>query len=519
MREASRYFPFIGLMVLLVGVIGRAIYPSVYLLAALPVTAVMWGMYAVFHTAELKTLLSSRTARYGAGSTFSVVLVIGIMVFVTILTDGHNQRFDVTAGGRNSLARQTVNILKNLDKDVAVTGFFQGVAGEQYQAEELFQQYAQVSKRFRYEMIDPDLKPSIAREAGITQYGSVLVACGDEQEIVTRLDEEKLTNALLRVTRPGRKKIYFLTGHGERNLLDTEKDGYRQAAELLKRQNYIVESLLLLRTGEVPEDAAVLVVAGPMKDPEPLELDAMTGYLARGGKVLFLIDPEPLDRLATWFEQYGVVLKNDMVVDKMSRRYGGQDLSPIVADYEPHPITRELVGLATFFPMARSVGVVDGMPAGVEARVLMRTSRNSWAETDLDALIGGSAALEPEDLAGPVPLAVVGSLKPVENDGSPKSSLESSKKQTGRFEVVGDSDFASNANLELQANSDLFLNSIAWLAEEGDLVSIRPKDEHMQPLTLSLIQGRIIFWFSVVMMPLAVLVIGFLVVWRRRKMG
>ena len=180
---------------------------------------------------------------------------------------------------------------------------------------------------------------------------------------------------------------------------------------------------------------------------------------------------------------------------------------PVVGQYEGHPITQGF-RFATLFPLARTVGILEPPPPGVTAQTLARTSSESWAETDRAQLDRGQVKPDPEDPRGPLPIAAVATVaaKAGERAGA-----------RARVVVYGDSDFISNNFLHLSGNRDLFLNTLSWLAEEEDLIAIRPREARATPLFLTAAQSRLVFWLPVVVLPGAVVVSGIWVVVRRRR--
>jgi len=182
---------------------------------------------------------------------------------------------------------------------------------------------------------------------------------------------------------------------------------------------------------------------------------------------------------------------------------------PAVFQYEPHPITKEFGNVLTFFPLTRSVDVQSKPPKGVNAQVLARSGPGSWAETNRSELDSGSVTQDAKDRPGPVPVAAVATVdatKPPEGKENVKA----------RIVVFGTSNLAANQFLNVQGNRDLFLNTVSWLAEEEDLIAIRPKDTRQTPIFLTATQGQLIFWIPVVALPLAVSICGVAVIVRRR---
>ena len=520
MKKFSRYCGIAGLALVLLAGLGYALAPMYLGFYVIPgaLAAAALLIYLAYNLADLKKFGASRSTRYGAGSALAVVLVLGILIFVGVLTNKHSIRYDVTAQKRYSLAPQTLKILEGLQQEVKAEAFFQE-GSTKVQARDLLDQYAHASSKFKYEMVDPDRNPARAQAAGITRYDTLVVQVGDQNEKLNNLNEERLTNALVRLTRPGKKTIYFLTGHGERDLTDIGQDGYSEVQAKLEDQNYQVKPLLLMQEAGMPQDASVLVVAGPKKDPLPAELEAIGKYLHDGGKALFLIDPQTVPQMAEWLTRFNVLVGNNIIVDKMSRLFGADYLMPLVATYTPHPVTANF-NMASFFPVARTVSVTEKKEEGVNVVPLAETSDQAWGETNLENMAKGTAEFNQEqDLAGPVPVAVVGTVKVAgaPDEGTPKPEDMDKTKNEGKFIVFGDSDFANNAYLNVQGNSDLFLSSVSWLAEEADLVAVRAKADTSQPLMLTALQAKLLFWLPVVLLPLVVLMIGVLVLTSRRR--
>ncbi|MBW2085265.1 MAG: Gldg family protein, partial [Deltaproteobacteria bacterium] len=359
-------------------------------------------------------------------------------------------------------------------------------------------------------------EPARVRAAKVTRNGTIVVEAAGRNEQLFNLSEEQLTNAIIRLVRTDKKRIYFLVGHGEKDIEEFGRDGYSTVKKTLEDQNYELKKLKLMQVADAPLDAAVLVVAGPRKDLFLNEMKAMERYLKRGGKVVFMIDPETCPRLVKFLTRFNVRLGDDVIVDQLSRIYGADYTMPVILQYTSHPVTRNFT-LASFFPYARSVSVIEGKVKGVKAGSLAQTEKQAWGETNLEELRRGRARyVKGEDLAGPVSVCVVGTVEGVDRQEESSSRAETRTVTEGRFIVFGDSDFVSNSYVNVQGNGDLFFSAVSWLAEEEDLVSIRPKEMISDPLILSPLQGKLVFWLPVVALPFVLLVIGTLVLVRRR---
>lgn len=462
-----------------------------------------------------------RRTAYGLNTALAVLLLLAIVTLVEALSYTHNRRFDLTEGSRQSLSDQSVKVLRGLAQPVKAVAFTSPDRGDRAFLENLLRLYAYHSDRFTFELVDLDRNPATARRYGVSTPNTVVIESGAKEEKVLLPTEEKLTNALLKVTREGDRVVYFLQGHGEGEINNTDRPGFSQARDAIQGANYEVKELLLLREKDVPENAAVLVVAGPKRDPLPAELTALERYVQRGGKLLVLLDPYQAPALATLLEKYGVRPGRDVIVDRLSRVLGGDYLIPVVTQYESHPITKEFT-LASFFPFARTVDAASSPPQGVTVQVLARTGEGSWAETDQETLNRGQARFDAgKDRRGPVPVGAVATVevKPPAKKGEVKAAAGSEQAEDRKARIVayGTAAFASNNYLNLSGNRDLFLNSISWLAEEEDLVSIRPREAKFTPVILTAGQGQAAFWIGVILPPAAVLLVGVGVGLRRRR--
>ena len=470
-----------------------------------------------------ETAARRRRTAYGVNTALAVLLLLAIVALVEALSYSHNRRFDLTEGKRQSLSDQSVKVLRGLAKPVKAVGFTSAERGDRSFLEDLLRLYAYHSDQFTFELIDLDRSPATAKRYGVSTPNTVVIESGAREEKILLPTEEKLTNALLKLTREGKRVVYFLQGHGEGEVSNTDRPGFSQARDAIQGANYGVKELLLLREKDVPENAAVLVVAGPKRDPLPSELTALERYVQRGGKLLVLLDPDQAPALGTFLEKYGIRPGQDVIVDRLSRVLGGDYLIPVVTQYESHPITREFT-LASFFPFARTVDALPSPPQGVTVQVLARTGEGSWAETDRETLKLGQARFDPgKDRRGPVPVGAVATVevKPPAKKGDAKPAAGPENEPAGprkaRIVAYGTAAFATNNYLNLSGNKDLFLNSISWLAEDEDLISIRPREAKSTPVILTARQGKAAFWVGVLLPPAVVLLAGVGVGIRRRR--
>jgi ABC-type uncharacterized transport system involved in gliding motility auxiliary subunit len=248
----------------------------------------------------------------------------------------------------------------------------------------------------------------------------------------------------------------------------------------------------------------MVIVAGPKTDPLDPELAALDAFIGKGGKVFFMLAPFQADGLRKYLARYGFEVGEDLIVElnPIGRAFGLGPEVPVVTQYEAHPITRDLGGLMTLFPLSRSVDVVKTPPKGMSVQALAKSSNQSWGETDKNALARGEAKPDPQDKKGPA---------------APSAEAAKTRPARARMVVVGTANLASNQFLGAQGNRDFFLNVVSWLAEDESQISVRARDVKSVPIVLSPPQAEMVLWLPVVVLPGAVILAGILAVISRRR--
>jgi ABC-type uncharacterized transport system involved in gliding motility auxiliary subunit len=474
------------------------------------------------NTGEARSAMGTRTARYGAGAAVMALLALGIVVAANAISLRHSVRWDFTENKRNSVSPQTIQVLRTLKAPVSAIAFFRSDTPGKKTAEDLLTQYATYSRgKFTWRLEDTDRAPALARQYGVESYGTVVLEGGPagqtRTEKVQDAEEEKLTNAIVKITRADKRIVYVLKGHGEREIGSTDRGGFSQAKEQMEKANYEVKDLFLARDPRIPDDAAIVMVPSPKTDLFPQELAALDGYIAKAGKVFLMAAPFQADTTMKYLTKYGIVVDEDVVIElnPIGQVFGVGPLVPVVGQYDPHPITKDMAGVMTLFPLTRSLAPAKALPKGVQASSLAQTSRQSWGETDKNVFQTGKATPDPNEKTGPLSVALVAT---VDAQPDPKAEGDAAKKAPkARIVVVGTADFASNQFLGAQGNRDFFLNVVSWLAEEEDLISIRAKDPKQNPVVLTSGQSRLVLGLPLLALPGAVLICGIAVIMQRRR--
>jgi ABC-type uncharacterized transport system involved in gliding motility auxiliary subunit len=481
-----------------------------YALAAYGAAAALALTWALVARRSLGAWAGRRSTRMGAHSVLLVVVFGAVLVMVNILVVRHPARLDFSQTGEFTLAPQTVKVVQGLKDDVRITAFFQKGSEGEAKFKDLLNTYRHENSKISGEAIDPDTHPAAAKQYGVTQYETIVVESAGREARIRAVSEQELTNALIRVGKTGKKRIAVLDGHGEPSVTDTDVNGLSQAREALEREGYEVTPLLLAQTGVVDPEITAVIIADPQKPLLAQEVSALKTYLASGGGVLLLLGPGPKSGAEELAAQWGVAFREDTVIDPVSRLFGGDYTTPVIRTYGQHEIVNDF-RLATFFPLAQSLTFQTDKAAEVEYHALALSSAESWGETQI---VGGKARFDAgQDAQGPLDLAAAVAPKPAEPTGADEGAA---KPASWRAVVAGNARFATNGFINLSGNGDLLTSSINWLAEDEDLIAIRPKEASSGPLILTAGQQRVVFWMPVVLVPGVIAAYG-IGMWRRRR--
>lgn len=521
MRRTSALTGLLGLVLLAFGIIGYAL-TSGGVARLFVVVNLIGGAFTLIgwltaSWGRLGELAGSRSTRYGANAALYTAAFIGLLIAINYLAAHYPRQFDMTAEKVFSLSPQSVNAVKNLKKPLKLYGFVQ--EGRSPTAEALYVEYAYASPKISYELVDPNRHPEVAERYKVTTMNTTHLQYGGdngEGTNVTDLNEEAITNGILKLTSAGSKKVCFISGEGEADPDDAENpNGFAEFKKALEGENYEVSKINLVTEANVPTDCSVLVVAGPTRPLVPHVIESINGYLDHGGRALVMFQPPRPDgsinqsALQNLVADWGVTAGKDVVVDQVVRLFAGPalGLNPMVTSYPPHPITASF-NKQTVFPMTRSLDPIASPKPGLVVTPLARTSDTSWAETDLAGIFQRqSAKFGQGDIKGPVTVAT-----------AVEAHLDELKRGKGiaRLVVFGDTDFAGNQFLENFFNRDFIMNSVDWLAGQASAISIRPRTLRASRFNLTIAEFDSVFVLSVLLLPELLLIIGIAVWWERR---
>jgi gliding motility-associatede transport system auxiliary component len=477
----------------------------------------------------------SRQAKSGAYMTVYVLVAIAILGALNFLAVQYNKNYDATKGKLYSLSDQTLRVLNNLDRDVKIYYFDKKTQFPR--GKDMLVRYENASSKVKVDYIDPDSKPDMAQAMNVRNYGTVLVELGGARQEAKSPSEEDVTNAIIKAIKGKAKKACLMAGHGEAAPDSQDRDGFSGAKGEIEGANYTTETISLMEHPQIPSDCTLLVIAGPDKNYLDPEIDMLRKYVESGGSVLFMLDYQKSPHLVDLVGSWGVKVNNDIVVDPsgIGQLFGGGPLVPLVAQYEDHPISKGMGNVTTFFPLTRSVEPGEA-PSGWTVSKLFNTMPDSFATQELPK--DGKLSRNPDkERKGPICVGVAATYKVPETANKPDTAADAAKpgdeaaadsaaakkdnplsdeKKEGRIVVLGTSRLARNNYMGLGGNVDLFLNTLAWLSSDEDLISIRPKQPDNTPLDVSESEMRRILLGSVLGLPLVIIVAGVRVWWTRR---
>ena len=488
--------------------------------------------------------------RLVSGSLLGTGVVLAVLLFVIANYFGwkYYARWDWTSSRLHSISEKTTNVLGQLDRDVEVIAFLSPADQLYGPISELLTGYEEASDRLSVRYVDPEKNlleaQSLVDRYEIAQLNVLIFDAGNDRRVVDTADlaefdysgmqtgqgvrmiafrgEQVFTSTLVELMENRKPKILFTSGHGELSLDDFSSRGLSMARDLMGKDNFEIEEWITLGETTIPEGTDLIVIAGPTSTFVDPEKELLAAHLHRGGRLLVLLDPVlsadggfTQTGLEPMLRDFGVELADDVVVDPANPLpfFGAETF--FVNIYGDHVITRALdqAQLPVIIPLGRSVRAASSGVEGLTVTELMLSSVDGWGETDLENL--DQVAKDDADVPGPVSLAVaVEALDEGEEDPSGEQRDASADL---RLVVVGDSDFASNSQMQQVPNATFLATGLNWLVDRETLVGIPPKQPEQVHLSLTRSELSRIFWLVLVVLPGLALVSGVVVYFRRRR--
>ena len=470
------------------------------------------------------------------------LLLLTFIGGLNFLARSHSLRFDLTRYRRFSLSAETLAYLRELSQPVhiVVTSGANG-QGDDPEIKGILREYVYATESnsagaVTVEYIDLYEDRRKTEKYGIESPGVVLLLCGDRRRVLTAdnfyqlekdkvskdfIGEQAITAAILDVSNPERKKIYFLYGHGELRPDDVDPNrGLSAARDQLRLRNYAVETLDLDAARKIPDDAALLVSAEPQDPFTPHEQEQLRQYLGAGAGrlILFAAPNTQLGLSDLLIDDWGIILDDDLILDTAPDSQT-EDGDLIIRAYTPHPITQTLIDYKVGLRVgqSRSVRPLPGHPAGLTVVTLAATAPTAWGEVDYRQRgiqtytpgvdIKGFHQMDPPDRLG---IAVASERVPVQ--GGLPSSVHG-----GKVVVIGTGDLISNARIANSGTVEFFLGAVNWTV--GRDVSLNVPARPIERFSLSLSAGELarLRYTLMLALPGVAALLGILVYWARRN--
>ena len=460
-------------------------------------------VYFAGNWTRLKTFSGSRSTRLGLNGILAILLMAGILTIINFLVIRHGGRWDLSETQHFSLAPQTLQVLGQLKENVRVLVFAHERSPGFRTYRDLLEGYVHASPRMSVTYIDPEKEPGKARKYEIAKIDTAVFESGEQTIHVPKPSESNLTSALIRVTKEQSKRLVFLEGHGERQITDQERGGLSLARKNLEAQGYQVARGSFRKDPTLLDDTTVLIIPGPRESVEQEELKRITSFVAEGGRLLLLLDPQTSSGLEDWLSQWGLTLGPGIVVDPEDRIAQGSPTALLVRRFTNHNITKGFTA-PILLPVSQSVSFDQPPGTNLHVTSLLQSSEQSWAETNFDETTPEFE--DGSDKKGPFMLAGALGRKSTPSDSTVQPALV----------IIGSSAFAGNAYLQFPGNTDFLSNTIAWLADENTLISVSPKESAFPPFIPNPTQEHMLFAVQVFSVPFLLLLSG-ITVWRRRS--
>lgn len=423
---------------------------------------------------------------------------IGLLAWLSIQYSFHS---DWTHGSRHSLSDGTYQLLEALDGPVQIRSYQTEDLAMKQAVNDILQRYKRIKPDINFSLVNPELEPDLAKADSISRYGQTIIKYKQRTETIDSLSEQNISSALLRLSREQKPTLFFLAGHGERNPADISAVGYNTLSNQLVSQGFELKSIQLLQHS-IQNIKGTLVISSPAHPLLPGEVEQIKQFIDRGGNLLWLQDPGEQLGLEALAEYLNVQFIDGVVVDDDQNLRTVLNIThpaklPILS-YKLHPIT-ENMKYFTLFITASALYARENEEW--QSTPILLTQDSSWSETD-GFILNAKFDLEQGDTKGPLSIGLA-----LHRDHAGKQQ---------RVVIIGDTDFISNNNIGQGANLLFTMNSLNWLTEDENLISISVKQAPDTQLNLDDTQIAIIGFGFLILLPLLLLSAGFFI-WHKRR--
>ncbi|HWU41926.1 MAG TPA: GldG family protein [Bdellovibrio sp.] len=459
--------------------------------------AIFFAGFTIFWDRHFfKEFVSMKTTKEGMSMGVLIALMIGVLIAVNYLGVRHVFTWDFSTAQTNTLADQSVKLAKALDSDLKVLFFYKkGVEGNEENRRlfrELIKKYQDASPKIQLDFVEVNERPDLAKEYGVDKgSGVVFLDYKGRRNRIEKIDEQEFTSALVKVTRTKDKNIYFVVGHGEKNLEEAKEGlGLNALKVMLENNRYIVKTLPLIQAPKVPDDADVVIVAGPVQNFQETEIIALENYLKRGGSLFLALESQNNVGLEKLVKKVGLEMQDNYVMNVVETVLGrgvaqGPTAAPIFSS--TNQITKGFgQSEFTLFRFPQSIKIVSTVQ-GINVDELAKTVPTAESYDNL--------AFKGDGKPGSYSIADEATGKWLGDEKAPSFSLF----------VVGDVDFMTNQMLYQNLNRDLVLNSIAALAKEETLISITAKEPQATQLVMTDTKFSIFLFAFIIPFPILLL--------------
>ena len=510
--------------------------PTAVFWVVLAVTLILTAITVIIEKNNIISLLKTRFVHKAFFGILSLIIILAILVGLYIISINFPIRFDLTQNKSYTVSQQTMDVISRIDSRLSIVVLRSpstDPTSADWRYDLLLDQYQRLSKHITVEYINPIEKPSAKSKYQMTQVGEIIFSYGQSKQVrVYRKDlttqskvtseplfvgEEKFTQAIYTLLEQESYVVYFTVGHGERQLQDRGGEGLSYVKTYLENENYKVRDLNIILEN-IPTDASLIVIASPVETFSDFEIEKLNNYVKTGGKLLVLYDSF-MDRsnfnsnLDVFLSDWGFKTKNDYIIDPVSSVVIPVNVVP---QYTAHPITQTLKEGNVFacLVVARSILSGESKYSGSFENIIT-TSPQGYGKEEATFDLSRARFNPRTDIAGPVPLAIAGTYD-IEGRDVP-----------ARIVVFGDATFALNAyinpeqgqsvDVAFAGNKDLFMNTVAYLLEARQKITIRPKEASIKNLTLTTTQTNFIRYVAQIGLPCLFGILGILIWFLRRR--